>query len=102
MVLNDFTTEVQTHTGGFSCWFRSEEWIENLIDDGVLDTNTIVKDSQLDMIVDSLDGQFYFWLVFLALGFLNDSIDRIAQETHQCLAQLFGITVNRQLAFWHV
>ena len=75
MVLDDLTAEVETHTRGFTCRFRSEEWIENFIDNGVLDTDTVVIDGQLDMIVDSLDGQFHFWLIFLAQSFLDDGID---------------------------
>jgi signal transduction histidine kinase len=43
VVLHDFVAEVESHTGSLGRGLRGEEGVEDLVDDGLLDTYAVVK-----------------------------------------------------------
>ena len=96
MVLHDFVTQVESHASGLSGGLRSEEGVENLADDGLLDADAVVGEFQDNLFVGNGDVEADVWLVWSLLlhRLLDDSIDGVAQQVSKGLAKLIPVSVE--------
>ena len=100
IILDYLATQVEPYARGLTCSLGGEEWVENLVKDGMLNTDTVVVEFELHLLVldDGSKPDFGLVLVYLvALRLLDDGIDGVAQHTHERLTQLLGIAINEDI-----
>ena len=98
MVLCYFTTQIQSHTRSLCGGLCGEERVEDLFDNVLADTRTIVmyKNRCLLGYLTKCQTNLRCISFDILAGFLYHGINGVTQQAHDGLAQLFCITIDHQ------
>ena len=95
MVLDDLAAQVESYARSLAGGLGGEEGVEDLVELLLVDTDAVVANLQDIVPLGERDGERDFRNIILyPLGFLDDGIDRIVQDTHDSLAEHGGIAVH--------